>query len=168
MTFSTEPEHIATLVHPDEYEKHLDQITGVYSDQLIFLKRKFMSMKGPELVAYPIASCSSITYKKKLAIVTMLLGVILIVGIPAIFLFGSVEPGTSIPIGMLALAMGMGYVMMRGPRRHRLTFVIDGKKYKWESKAGDFTYKQVSVYKVVSFARQRGILVDSDTPAVPA
>ncbi len=39
-----------------------------------FLKRKFVSKAGWELVTYPVAQCASITYKDERPIASMVLG----------------------------------------------------------------------------------------------
>lgn len=157
-TFERESEHIATLVHPDEYAKHINQVASVYDDKLIFVKRKFASLASFELVHFSMQECTSIIYEIKWAIVSMVFGALLIISIALVLLFGSVPGGTRVPVGALAFVLIFGFVLFRGPRRHRLTFVIGGKKFKWESKAGDFKYKSVSSTKVVLFARGKGLL----------
>jgi hypothetical protein len=155
-----EEEHIATLAHPDEYAKHVSQIASVSTHKLVFIKRKMMALTPFELVQFPISECSSITYEIRWAIASMVFGAIVVISIISLFIFGSVPGGTTVPIGAIAITFMAGAVLLRGPRRHRLTFVVNGKKLRWQSKAGDFKYKIVSTQKVREFAKLKGLLRD--------
>jgi hypothetical protein len=158
MVTPTEDEHIATLVYSDEYARYANQMASVSSQKLIFVKRKELAMKPYELLEFPISQCSSISYETKWAVVPMIFGALLVALL--LFIFSSRIPaGTQVPIGALAVALIFGVVLLRGPKRHRLTFFMNGKKLVWQSKAGDYKYKVASTTKVVSFARDKGLLV---------
>ena len=152
-----EDQHIATLVHGDEYARNAGQIASVSERHLLFVKRKELALKPFELVELPTCDCSSIEYGVKWAVAPMIFG-LLLVGLVIFILTSYVEPGTRVPVGALAIVLIFGAVLARGPKRHRLTFVVGGRRYKWQSKAGDFKYKLASVNKVVTFARERGLL----------
>lgn len=156
---NTEVEHIATLVHSDEYEKYLNQVASVYTDRLIFVKRKFAAFSSYELIELPLHEPSSIKYETRWAVVSMIFGALLALSIVLLFLFGSVPDGTRVHVGAFAFVFILAIVLLRGPKRHRLTFIVGDKKYRWESKAGDFKYKLVSTNKIVTFARERDLLV---------
>jgi hypothetical protein len=159
MTVSNnEGEHIAVLVHPDEYPKHIGQVASVYTDRIILVKRKIVSMTSFELTQPSMRGCSSIKYEIKWAVFSMIFGALLAISIMLVLFFCSVPGGTRVPVGALAFVFIFGVILFRGPKRHRLTFVIDGKKFRWESKAGDFKYKSVSTQKILAFAKDRGIL----------
>lgn len=156
-TMPSEEEHIATLVHPDEYARNVNQMASVSTHKLVFVKRKELALKPFELLQFPLDECSSITYETKWAIVPMAFGALLVAII--LFIFSSEVPvGTRVPIGALAIAFIFGVALLRGPKRHRLTFVVNGKELKWQSKAGDFEYKITSTQKIVAFAKEKGLL----------
>ncbi len=152
-----EEEHIATLVHPDEYARNAGQVASLSTSRILFVKRRELALKPFELVEYPTAGCTTIKYEVKWAYLAMTLGVLLVLLI--LFIFASEVPaGTHVPVGALAIALVFGAILLRGPKRHRLTFVVDGKTLRWQSKAGDFKYKVASVNKVVAFAKEHGLL----------
>lgn len=153
-----EAQHIATLVHDDEYRRNAGQIAKVSSERLLFIKRKELALKPYELVELPVAQCSAITYRVKWAVIPMVIG-ILLVALVAFVLTSYVEPGTRVPVGALAIVLVFGAILARGPKRHRLTFLVNGKRYKWQSKAGDYKCKVASVNQVVAFAREKGLLL---------
>ncbi len=154
-----EAEHIATLVHPDEYAKYVNQVASVSSERILFVKRKELAMRPFELLQFATSSCTSVRYQKKLAVIPMLIGAFF-VGLVVFILTSEVAPGTRVPVGALAILLVFGAILFLGPRRHQLTFEVDGKTLKWKSKAGDFKYKVVSSQKVVEWARSKGILRD--------
>jgi hypothetical protein len=123
----------------------------------VFIKRKELAMKPFELVEYPMSECTAISYEVKWAVFGMIFGTALVLLILLIFA-SEVPAGTRVPIGALAIALIFGALLMRGPKRHRLTFEIAGKRLKWQSKAGDFKYKVASVNKVIAFAESRSLL----------
>jgi hypothetical protein len=156
-----EEEHIATLVHDDEYSRNAGQMAKIYSTRLLFVKRKELALKPYELVELPLEQCTSISYEVKWAIVPMIFGMLL-VAVVGFILTSYIEPGTRVPVGALAIVLIFGVILARGPKRHRLTFIVGGKRYRWQSKAGDFKYKIASVRKLVSFAREKGLLVSDE------
>lgn len=154
---SSEDEHIATLVLPDEYVGNANQVAEVSTNKLVLIKRKELALKPFELVQYPMAECSAITYEIKWAIMPMIFGALLV----ALILFTltlDIPAGTSLPIGALGAALIAGAVWLRGPKRHRLTFVMNGKRLRWQSKAGEFKAKLASTQRVIAFAREKGLL----------
>jgi hypothetical protein len=152
-----EEEFIATLVHPDEYARNASQVAKLSTDKLVFVKRKELAMKPFELVEYPMAECTAISYQVKWALLGMGIGALLVLLI--LFIFTSEMPtGTRVPVGALAITLVFGATLLRGPKRHRITFMVAGKRLRWQSKAGDFKYKVASVNKVLAFAKSRGLL----------
>ncbi len=105
---------VVTLLHPDEYAKHLNQIAGLTTRDIKFLERKFVSTTGWELVTYPVAECASVSYKDERPISSVVLGILLvtvvsIVGYGLIAYWGRLTPGTMVPIGALALGALYGF-----------------------------------------------------------
>jgi hypothetical protein len=156
-TPSNEEEHVATLVHSDEYAKYANQVASISTHKIVFVKRKELAMTPYELVQFPTAACTSIAYERKLAVVPMVVGALL-VALVLFILSSEVMVGTRVPVGALAVVLIFGTIMFFGLKRHQLTFVVDGKRLKWKSKAGDFKYKVVSTGKVVAFAKEKGLL----------
>ncbi|MFZ6654486.1 hypothetical protein [Undibacterium sp. TJN19] len=160
---NVDEEHIATLVYPDEYAKNINQIASVSTQKLVFVKRKVASLTPFELLQFSLSECSAIFYEIKWAVVSMIFGGLLALSILLVLAFGSFPAGMSVPIGAMGFCFVLGVVLLRGPKRHRLTFVVNGKKFRWQSKAGDFKYKLVSTQKIVAFAKEKGIFSNFDT-----
>ena len=154
---TSEEEHVATLVHPDEYVRNASQVAKLSTERLVFIKRKELSMTPFELVEYPISECSSISYEVKWAWLGMTIGATLVL-LLLFILTSEIPADTRVPVGAIAIALVFGATLLRGPKRHRLTFMVAGKRLRWQSKAGDFKYKVASVNKVVAFAQAKGLL----------
>ena len=125
-------EPVATLVEPSEYARHLNQVTGMTTRHVIFLKRKFVSRSGYELVRHPVTACATVKYFDERPAVTIVSGVLL-VGLTAFLLYmlaitwNRLEPGSRAPIGLLGLAGLYGVRRVFGARRHRLVFTLKDK-----------------------------------------
>lgn len=152
-----EEEHVAHLVHSDEYAKYANQVASVSTHKILFVKRKELAMKPYELIQFHMTACTSITYEKKLAIVPMIFGALLI-ALVLFILNSEVAAGTRVPVGALAIVLIFGAILFSGLKRHQLTFVVNDKRLKWKSKAGDFKYKVSSTQKKVAFAKEKGLL----------
>jgi hypothetical protein len=153
-----EEESVAILVLPEDYRKNSDQVARISNRKIIYVKGKLFALKPFELVALPISQCSSIEYERRLAIAPMIFGGLLVLLLVGAFAFGTVDSGTSVRWGAVALAIIFGLNLLFGVKRHRLTFTVAGRRYRWQSKAGDFKYKIAAVQRVVGFARQQGLL----------
>lgn len=154
---SDEERTIATLVHSDEYVRHANQVAKLTTHKILFVKRKELALKPYELIEFPIGPCTSITYEIKWAIVPMILGAFM-VALVLLVLSLDVTTGTRVPIGALAIVLIAGGLLASGPKRHRLTFLVNGKPLRWQSKGGDFKYKVGSVERVVAYAKESGLL----------
>jgi hypothetical protein len=153
---SDEGQNIATLVHSDEYAKNPNQVASLSTHRLVYVKRKELALIPFELLQFPASQCTSITYEVKWAIVPMILGAFL-VALVLLILSSDVMVGTRVPVGALAIALIFGAILARGPKRHRLTFLVNGKPLRWQSKAGDFKYKVASVQRVIAYAKESGL-----------
>jgi len=155
-------ETIATLIHPDEYAHHFNQIAKLTTKNIIFLKRKFVSKSGWELISYPISDCIGIIHKDERPIITIVSGVmlILLIGFIAFMVYlGSIEPGTRIKIGLLGTAVICGFRWTFGSRRHKIIVKLrDNTELLWKSRPGDYKYKIVSTKNVTDFAKSVGLL----------
>ena len=121
-----------TLLHPDEYAKLLNQIAGLTTRDKKFLKRKFVSTTGWELVTYPVAQCASMSHKDERPISRglgiLLVTVVSIVGYGLIAYWNRLTPRTRATIGALALGALYGFRSTFLSRRHRLIFSMrDGR-----------------------------------------
>lgn len=157
-------EFVATLLFPNEYRRQLNQVAGLTSRRIDFLKRKFGSMSGGELVQIPIEECTSIAYSDRRPVHVIVAGVLLSLVAPiALYVMATnweaMGPDGRIPVGALFVATLFGLKMTFGARRHELTFGMKGRSnIKWRSRPGDFKYKQPSVDKVLEFARSKSLL----------
>lgn len=164
-------ETVAILVDPTEYAYHLNQVVGVSTRHLVFLKRKFLSRSGHELVQQPIEACTSVRYHDERPLKTIVSGVILtgVVGLVHFGLYqtwGQLDRGTIIYPGLIALAGLYGVRRLFGARRHRLVFEMGaGLELRWFSRPGDFEGKRAAVERIVEHARRRGLL--RAAPATP-
>jgi len=158
-------EFIATLLLPDEYRRQLNQVAGLTSRRIDFLKRKFGSRLGGEVVQIPIEQCTSIAYKDGRPMPVIMGGLLLTCAAPLslyimIANWESLGPDGRIPVGAIFVATIFGLRMMFGARRHELIFSMIGQsRLIWRSRPGDFKYKKASVDKVLEFAQTRGLLV---------
>jgi hypothetical protein len=165
---------VTTLLHPDEYPKHLNQVAGLTTRDIKFLKRKFVSKTGWELVTYPVTECSGITYKDERPIASLVFGfflllIVAIIGYGLVTYWDSLTPRTKIPIGGLGFAILYGFRATFLSRRHRLIFSMkDGSRLIWKTLAGDYKYQQPRAQKVIEFARSRGLLQESNLQFRPA
>jgi hypothetical protein len=164
-------EFVATLVGPSEYAHHLNQVAGLSTQRVTFLKRKFLSTSGHELVTYPVADCARARYFDERPVKTIVFG-ILLVGLVAAMAVGLIstwkqlDAGTRVPVGLLGLAGLYGVRRLFGARRHRLVFILrDGTELSWASRPGDHSTKRVAVERVLEFLRSRELLDRSLRPS---
>lgn len=157
-------EDVATLIQPGEYVRHLNQVAGLTTRHVVFLKRKFVSRSGHELVRFPLAQCARVRYADERPLLVVVSGALLVALIAFIVTmlvrsWNRLDPGTRIPLGALALAGLYGTRRVLGARRHRLTFAMrDGTRLTWKSRPGDYQLKKPAADRVVEFAQARGIL----------
>jgi len=160
----TDGEFIATLIPASEYAHHLNQVAGVTTKHISFLKRKFVSTSGYELVKYPMSECVGIVHIDERPLMKTVAGVLLMILMGAIFYllvasWDELTPGMKIPVGAIFLAAIYGARWAFGARRHKIEFELrDGKKLMWKSSSGDFKYKIGCSKNVVDFAHEAGLL----------
>ena len=126
---SNPEEFVATLVHPDEYLNHLNQVASLTTRNIRFIKRKFASRAGCELVEFPLSDCVRIVYNDERPLFKLVSGVLLVLLISfisymVIIYWDRLEPGTRIPIGLLGFAAIYGVRWAFGSRRHRIVFIL--------------------------------------------
>ncbi|MES2875692.1 MAG: hypothetical protein V4708_18345 [Bacteroidota bacterium] len=157
---------VTTLVTPQEYKHHLNEVLGVTTERIFFLKRKFFSGAGSEMLEYSLDDCSSIIVMDEKPLIKVILGTLLVFLMLFIFYciyiyWSDFEPGTRIYIGMFGLALFYGFTWMLGARRHRIVFTLcDGTKLTWKSSSGDFNIKSENVARVVELAKSKGLYND--------
>ena len=161
---STSEQSVATLVFPEDYLRQLNSVASVTTQNVIHLKRKFISKAGWELVPVPLSEFTGIEYKKEISFARVLFGVLLLALILFILVmliryWNDLEPKTRVPVGALALAGIYGIKLLLGARRHRFTFVrTDGSKLVWKSRSGDDKIMQPLVDKLSEFSRRKGLM----------
>jgi len=162
---STSEQNIATLVFPNDYMRQLNSVAGLTVENVIFLKRKFVSKSGWELERHPLSDVTGVLYSPSVPIARIVGGVLLVALIGAVlYLLGvywdSLEPGQRVPVGAIALAGIFGLKLLFGARQHKLVFVLkSGNKLTWKSKAGDFNLMKPAVESIVAFAKERALLL---------
>jgi hypothetical protein len=161
---ATSEQSVAILVFPEDYLRQLNSVASVTTQNVIHLKRKFVSKAGWELVPIPLSEFTAIEYRKELALLHVLFGAFLV----ALVLFvlamlvkywDDLEPSARVPVGALAIAGVYGTQLAFGVRRHRFVFVrSDGSKLVWKSRSGDDKLMQPLVNRLIEFARSRGLM----------
>ncbi|MBL4634164.1 MAG: hypothetical protein JKY56_09840, partial [Kofleriaceae bacterium] len=117
-----------------------------------------------ELIDYPMAECVGIEYRDERSVFTMIAGGFLVLLIAAIAyllaaMWDDLTPGLQIPVGAMAVGAGVGLRWTFMSRRHKFVFEMkDGIKLKWRSRSGDFKYKVGQANKIVTFAKEAGLL----------
>ena len=164
-----ENEVVAMLVLESDYVHHINEVVGVTTSELLYLKRKFASTAGYELTRYPLEDCKSVTYSDDRSILSIISGVLvtMVVGLAIaglVYSWSDLDAGTRVPIGGLAVAGLYGIRRIFGARQHSLFFTLkDGTQLWWTSSAGEFEQWKPSAELVVAFIRKRGLMeVNSD------
>lgn len=142
-----ENETFAMFALPEDYAYHIGQVVSMGSNGLRVARRNF-SLKTPYKVdVVPWDRISHARYDAKLAPLRIFVGALVVLLLAGILYYlalywNDLAEGTTIPIGMLALAIIYGLRWAFMSRRHRLTFHLhDGSRLKWMSRSGDFKYK---------------------------
>lgn len=156
-------EYLAGLVLPDDYNRHLNQVIGVTSKNIIFLKSKYFSKAGFEIIKFPVHSCVSITHKDERSIITVTVGILLTALIVFIFYllinYRVALAGASIPIILLILVLFGGLRWVFGSRKQKLIFLLlDKTKLQWISRLGEYNLHSSSVEIILNYAEKMGLL----------
>lgn len=155
---------VATLIQQNEYMHHLNEVLGLSTENIFFLKRKFVSGSGFEIVKYDVDACKKITVTTEFPLIKIFFGVLLMSLIIFIFYsvyqyWDSLEPGTRVYVGMFCLAFFYGFTWVFGAKRHRVSFTLNnGKVLSWKSSSGDFDMKIHEVNKIIEFAKRKEML----------
>ena len=95
---------------------------------------------------------------RSVLVLLLLVGIFYYLGV----YWDSLEPGTTIRVGLLGLAGIYGLKWAFMSRRHQLTFHLhDGSRVRWRSRSGDFKYKERVASRAVEHLRELGLLARS-------
>jgi hypothetical protein len=161
---NTSAQSVATLVFPQDYLRQLNSVASVTTQNIVHLKRKFISKSGWELVPIPLSEFTAIEYRRELAFARVAFGILLVALMLLILVmlaiyWNDLEPRTRVPVGAIAIAGIYGIRLAFGVRCHRFIFVrSDGSKLGWKSRSGDDKLMQPLVDKLIAFARSRGLM----------
>ncbi len=163
MTVDVEEEVVGVLSSPEEYAYHINQVASLGTENIRVLRKK-LSLKEPYfLEKLPLKNCTRIEYKNGLAPFRIVAGVLLTLLLLGIFYYigvywDSLEDGTVIKVGLLGLAFTYGLKWAFMSRRHELFFHLDdGSVLSWQSRSGDFNYKQRVVENVIEHLKTLGV-----------
>lgn len=165
MTKDIEEEIVAVLSSPEEYAYHINQVASLSTENIRVL-RKQLSLKAPYFIEnVPLKNCTSIEYKHGLVPFRIIAGILLTSLLLGIFYYlivywSSLESGTTIKVGLLALAFSYGLKWAFMSRRHNLVFHLhDSSVLSWQSRSGDFKYKQRVVGNIIEYLETQGVTV---------
>jgi hypothetical protein len=159
-----EEETVAVLNSPDDFAYHIGQVASVGMQSLKVVRKQF-SIKSPytiEVVRF--SNVARAEYKSGLAPFRIGAGVLVLALLAGIAYYlgvywKSLEPGTSIRVGLLGLGGVYGLKWAFMSRRHEFTFHLhDGSQVGWRSRSGDFKYKERAVGHVLEHLRGLGLV----------
>lgn len=150
-------EIVAVLASPGEYAYHINQVSSVGTHNIRVVRKK-LSLKTPYILEHiPVGDCTRVAYQSALspfrivaglALTTLMLGIFYFLGM----YWTSLEPGTTIRIGLLFLALVYGLKWAFLSRHHRIDFYLkDGSRLVWRSRPGDFKLRQRGASNVVEY-----------------
>lgn len=164
-----EEQTFAIFALPEDYTYHIGQVVSIGADGLRVV-RKQLSIQSPyKIEVVPVSSISRVEYESGLAATRIVAGVLVLLLLAGIFYYlgvywDSLEPGTTIRVGLLGLAGIYGLKWAFMSRRHQLTFHLrDGSRVRWRSRSGDFKYKERVAGRAVEHLRELGLLACSAT-----
>ncbi|MFZ6845899.1 hypothetical protein [Undibacterium sp. RuTC16W] len=167
---SMHEEVVAIFVSPEKYAYHINQVVSISTDYFRVLRKRF-SIKMPyEIEEIPITNCTQIDYQSRLSPVRIFFGILLVALMLTIFyligVYGAhLEQGTSIRIGLLALALITGLKWAFMSRQHQVSFLLnDGTRLHWCSRSGDFKYKERAVSRLFEHLETRGLRINGQRP----
>src|SRR5688572_5743730 len=101
---NTSEQSVAILVFPEDYLRQLNSVASVTTQNVVHLKRKFVSKAGWELVPIPLSEFTAIDYKKEVAVARVLFGAFLILLVLFVLAmlakyWNDLEPSTRVPVG---------------------------------------------------------------------
>jgi hypothetical protein len=164
---NTEPEEdiVSILTSPEDYAYHINQVASLSTASIRVLKKQ-VSLKAPYVIEkIPMRDCVRAEYKFGLAPFRILAGVLLTSLMLGIFFYlgfywSSLEPGTTVKVGLLSLALIYGLKWAFMSKRHELIFHLNnGKTLSWKSRSGEFKLKQRAVDNVIQYFKISGDLV---------
>ena len=161
---TTKEQSVATLIFPTEYLRQLNSVAGLTTQNVVFLKRKFVSKEGWELIKYPLADCSTIEYREDLPLLKIVFGALLLclvafILVMLVIYWNDLEPSTRVPVGLVSLAGVYGARVAFGGRRHCITVNLrDGSTLSWRSKSGEHKLMSPIVERVVEFSKATGLM----------
>lgn len=159
-----EAEVVAMLVVNSEHVHHINQVAGLTTREILFLKRKFASRLGYELTRYPLEECTSLAYFDERSLASLISGVFVtaVVALAVgglLYNWSDLDAGTRVPIGALVVGGLYGVRRLFGSRRHRMVFTLrDQTKLSWISSSGDYERWKPSAASILEFARERRLL----------
>jgi hypothetical protein len=160
---SSSEETIATLVAPEDYAYHTNQVATVGSESLRILRKKVSVTTPYVLETVPMLGCRRVDYQFGLSWPRIVAGTLLVVLLLCIIFFigvywSSFQAGQSIPVGALLIALIFGLRWAFLSKSHRLIFSMhDGTRYVWRSRPGEFKGMERAVSNVLEFAGRRGL-----------
>ena len=105
--------------------KHLNQVAELTAGDIKFLKAKFVSSSGWEMVTYPIERCARAERPITILILGALLVALAALAALGIIFFGiRLEPESSVPVGAVLVAGAVGLFIIFRSRRHHLIFTM--------------------------------------------
>ena len=166
MSDNENEEWIVTLVHPDEYVRNNNQVAGLSTQRVIYIKGKTLALKAFERIDYPLSNCHAISHRIYYDMSAAIGGGIALV-LTGFIVWGLVkygsemEPGTGLRYGGIIAVAIFGWNRVSGLRRHEIRFDMPTEHLRWRSRPREFKSGAVLVDKVRIFAQERGLIHES-------
>lgn len=146
-----------TLVKFDDYANHANQVAALTNRRLLYIKRKELSRYPYALEYFPLEAWRNVRYRSVLALLSMLMGIIMVVFGVLILYFritGELQGRYLWLAGVMILG---GAALAVGVRRNVLEFTVGDRTLRWRSSALEFRETLPAVHQVLDLADKLGI-----------
>jgi hypothetical protein len=161
-------ELVAELLDQHEYPSNIGKVAALSSRWICFVKRDWHELTHFRLEYFEMQDCRAIKYHKETAWYRILVAIVFFAAalfLVSMLLTNSWQPNTqSAPliVGVIALTV-IGIRFITSTHRHVVRFEMPEETFTWRSPAIDFDSKADAARAVQDYARNRGILRESET-----
>jgi hypothetical protein len=160
-------EMIGELLDQDEFPSKIGNVAAVSDQQICFLRRDRSELTGYRYEYFDMSDCRSIEYRNEHAWYRNGVAGGFFIGAAAlVYMLLTSEDGISAdsaPVFLMILALiTIGARFATSTHRHVIRFDMPEETLFWRSPPVDFEHKEKDALAVIEFARQRGILRETE------